>query len=228
MDKIKALLVKSGCNQDLVEGICNVLDNYKSTIREQFEADYNHKIEQAKKVCLEETEAHKRELARRLQIFCETKAAAIESQLAKQSAHSETEAVARLRNIASVMEGIEPNSDNHGPATVVIEKAKQKIQQVNEERARAIATANRHVAISEKALKANRQLATEVAQLKRRLANVVTESRRPAQVRIDKGRRPQKPSTTRSTILENQQARRIRQRPPTGVDEIADRIDELI
>lgn len=210
--KIKDLLGKAGCNQELIDNICEALDEFKTTIREQYDSDYKNRVEQAKKVCLEETESHKRELARRLQIFCETKAAAIEAQLAKQSALSESEAVTRLKNIVSLLEGIEPNGQPNGQATAALEKAKLKMRQVNEERARAVEVANRQVAIAEKALKENRKLATENAQLKRQLAGgVTTESRQqPSRKRIDESRSSEQPMTTRQTLLENQDRRQPR------------------
>src|SRR4051812_21734957 len=114
MDKIKQLLLKAGCAADLVNEITESLTVYRETLREQTEANLAAKIEEAKKVCIEETEAHKRELARRLQIFCETKSAAIEAQLAKQSALNESEAEARLRSIQRLLEGLDPNGEQNG------------------------------------------------------------------------------------------------------------------
>ena len=210
MDKIKALLEKAGCNPEVVDSICEALDNYKTTLRESFDSEYQNRVEQAKKVCIEETEAHKRELARRLQIFCETKSAAIEAQLAKQSALSESEAVTKLKNIQSLLEGIEPNGVPNGKATAALNKARFQIQQVNEEKQKAVTVANRQTAIAEKALKENRRLATENTNLKRELTGVVSESRqvRTSTRRIDGNRSAtSKPVSTRQTLLENQDRR---------------------
>lgn len=227
--KIKDLLVKAGCNQELTDSICEALEEYKATIREQYDHDYKNRVEQAKKVCLEETEAHKRELARRVQIFCETKAAAIEAQLAKQSALSESDASTRLRNIMSLLEGIEPNGQPNGQATAALEKAKLKMRQVNEERTRAVETANRQMAISEKALKENRRLAAENAELKRKLSS--TPTRQPNRSRIDESRSQGKPVTTRQTLLENQDRRQPKQNTKPiknrfSITDIAESIDE--
>lgn len=203
MNKIKVLLEKAGCNQELVDSICEALEGYKDSLRDQFASEYQTRIEQAKKVCVEETEEHKRELARRVQIFCETKAAAIEAQLAKQSALSESEAVTKLKNIVSLLEGVEHNGTNNGRSTAALEKAKLKIQQVNEEKQRAVEVANRQIAISEKALKENRRLATQVSELKRQMTEGTVARHNPSQ-RIDESRKNGRTSTTRPTILENQ------------------------
>lgn len=234
--KIKTLLEKSGCNPELADSICVALEEYKTTLREQYDSDYQNRVEQAKKVCIEETEAHKRELARRVQIFCETKAAAIEAQLAKQSALSESEAVTRLKNIVALLEGVEPNGEPNGQSTAALEKAKLKIRQVNEERSRAVEVANRQMAISEKALKENRRLATENTQLKRQLAGLVSESRQPSRRRLDEGRTSTQPMTTRQTLLENQDRRQPTRKTPNmksvptagklSIGDIAEAIDE--
>lgn len=242
MNKIKGLLEKAGCNPELVGGICEALDSYKSDLREQFEADYKHRVEQAKKVCIDETESHKRELAKRVQIFCETKAAAIEAQLARQSALSESEAVTRLKGIVSLLEGIEPNGDPSGRATAALEQARRRIQQVNEDRQKALEVANRQTAIAEKALKQNRRLATENTMLMRKVteAPMVAESRAPNVARsrrIDLNRSASRPVTTRQTLVEHQDRRppvqnnsNIRSSGPSGnafgITDIAANMDE--
>ncbi len=244
MNKIKTLLEKAGCNPELVGGIVEALENYKSSLRSQYDAEYKDRVEKAKKVCIDETESHKRELARRVQIFCETKAAAIEAQIAKQSALRESEATTRLKGIVNLLEGIEPNGAPNGQSTAVLENARRKLQQVNEDKLRAVENANRQTAIAEKVLKQNRQLATENAKLKKSLqeATVVTESRAPIAApqarRIDTQRTAAAPTTPRPTILENQDRRppvkkesNVRSSAPTGrlgfgVTDIAAHMDE--
>lgn len=210
MDKIKALLEKAGCKIEVIDSICEALDTYKVSIRESYDAEYKARVEDAKKVCVEEVESHKRELARRLQIFCETKSAAIEAQLAKQSALSESEATTKLKNIMSLLEGVEPNSVANGATTAALKKARHQLQQVNEEKQKAVTVANRQSAIAEKALKQNRRMASEIASLKGKLTEVVSESRAPKLgKRIDTRRSTGTPVTTRQTLLENQDRRPI-------------------
>ena len=143
MEKIKDLLVKAGCKTDLVNAIAESLENYKTDLRSRFGTEYAVKVEKAKKVCVEETEAHKRELARRLQIFCETKSAAIEAQLTKMSALSESQATAKLKNVRALLEGVQLNGKQDGRSAAAVEKAQRRIQQLTEEKNKAIAEANR-------------------------------------------------------------------------------------
>jgi hypothetical protein len=235
MDKIKALLEKAGSKPELIDKICESLESYKTIIREQLENEYAAKVQEAKQVCIEETESHKRELARRLQIFCETKGAAIESTLAKQSALNESEAFTKLKEIQSLLSGIEPNGMPNGNATATIKKAKQQIKVANEARKKAEAIANRQTAIAEKALKANRQLTTKLQKLQtegRKPSKAVSESKQGQRRRIDQNRtRPAQVKTSRATLVENQD-RRPPARPARpesakvfGVDQIAQEMD---
>jgi len=208
MDKIKGLLVKAGCKQELVEAIAESLENFKTDLKENFTREYGVKVEQAKKVCVEETEAHKRELARRLQIFCEAKSAAIEAQLTKMSALSESQASAKLKNVRALLEGVELNGKRDGKTAAEVEKAQRQIKQLKEERDRAIAEANRKTAIAEKALKHNRTLVTENAKLSEQKPTVMESQAR----RLEAPRKSARPATTRATLLESQDRRPVQPR----------------
>lgn len=221
--KILDLLTKAGCKPELVTQIGESMEQYKVVIREQYEADYTAKVEQAKKVCIEETEAHKRELARRLQVFLETKGAAIDAHLQRQAAMNESEAVTKLKGVKSLLEGVaveQNGASQNGQLPAVIEKAKQKIQQLTEERDQAVALANKRTAIAEKVLANNRLLMTENAKLKSQGnggKRPVAEGRgapRGTQ-RLDATRRAVQPVTSRPTIVENQDRRPAAQ-PATG------------
>lgn len=215
MDKIKTLLEKAGVKPELSGKICESLDSFKTSLREQFEKEYAAKVEQAKTVCIEETEAHKRELARRVQIFCETKGAAIEAQLAKQSALNESEALTKLNSVAALLHGLEPNGKPSGDVTAHVEKLKRQAQIATEEKNRAVELANRKTAIAEKALKRNRQLATALQGVQEQKAGTqkpVTESRQKGGKkkqarRIDESRNGGRARSTRATLTESQDRR---------------------
>lgn len=236
MDKIKALLEKAGVNPELSGKICESLEKYKTTLREQFQREYAAKVEQAKKVCVEETEAHKRELARRVQIFCETKGAAIEAQLTKQSALNESEAFAKLNQISALLGGLANNSKLNGDITAVVEKLKHQAKVATEEKNRAIELANRKTAIAEKVLKRNRELSTVIQQSQRpqQSTSAVTESRNKQKRRIDLSRKSGSARSTRPTLTESQEHHRNSNRPivaPKGgytIDSIAQNIDDEI
>ncbi len=229
MQKILDLLTKAGCKPELVNAIGESLEQYKTTtettIKEQYEADYVAKIAQAKKVCIDETNTHKRELTRRLQIFLETKAAAIESHHARQLAIGESEAMTKLREVRALLENVELNGQDNGQAKAVIESAKRKIQQLSEERDQAVAKANRQNAIAEKVLRRNRQLVSENTRLKvGGVRRPMTEGKEVnGSSRIDASRRAQSPTTTRPTIVENQT-----RRPPPKQTKPNERAEEPV
>lgn len=201
MDKIEQLLVKAGCNPELVAGITSSMEKYKVAVKESYQKEFSSKLGSAKKICVEETEAYKRELAKRLQIFCETKSAVIESQLARQSALSESKAQTKLKQVYALLEGIELNGAANGVTTAALENAKRQIRQLSEDRNRAIEKANRQTAIAEKALKSNRTLVTENAKLKK----VLTESGpAPAPKAQAQQSRQARPMTSRATLTESQ------------------------
>ena len=233
MDKIKSLLAKSGCNPELVDAISESFAQYKQTLKEQYEKDFAARIKQAKKVCVEETEAHKRELARRLQIFAEAKTAAIEAQASKQAAMTESAAQEKLNKVYALLEGINLKAEGSKAASAVIEKAKAQIKLANEERNRAVEKANRQTAIAEKVLRQNRQLVTENTSLKKRVESSapISEGRNKP---LDTRKRSVQPVSTRTTLVENQE-RKVphRDTPLTrtngtgfGVTDIAAAIDE--
>jgi hypothetical protein len=227
--KIKNLLVKAGCNPELVDSIVESLETYKASVRDEFEADFKARIEQAKKVCLEETEAYKRTLAKRVQTFCETKTAAVEASVAKQSALNESEAASKLRQLSNMLSGYAMNGADNGQITAALGKEKRRSQQLSEEKSKAIEVANRQTEIAKKALKENRRLATELANAKKQIAEGVVPQRN--STRIDESRKPAStPRTHRPTLLENQDRRAKPAQPTalnkrTGISAIAETMD---
>jgi len=233
MDKIKELLEKAGCKQELVSSICESLVSYKESVKEQFEKDANSKIEAAKKVCIEETENHKRELARRVQIFCETKSTAINAQIQKQQQIGESGAMAKLKEVKSLLEGITVNGQKNGQTSVALERAQRQVKALAEEKNKAIETANRYTQIAEKALKENRSLVAENTKLKKTVqAKPLVESKSPQNTkRLDTGRNKSNVTTTRATLAENQSRTRPAQtiREANGmnsIQSIASQIDD--
>ncbi len=235
MVKIEALLEQSGCKPELVGKIVESLSNYKESVKSQYDAEFKSRIAEAKKVCVEETENHKRELARRVQIFCESKGAAIESQLTKSAAQNESEAQAKLRQVKNLLEGIKVGTTN-ARTEAAFRRMENQLRLANEAKVRAVATANRQTAIAEKVLKKNRQLVSENANLKTQRPVLSENKASQGSRRIDKSRRVVTPSAvTRPAILENQDRRKPKPNGqvitgPTGfgVEHIASVMDENI
>ena len=233
MDKIKALMIKVGLKPELAAHLCESIRDYNIKKDARREAEYNNRLDQAKQVCLEEVESFKLDLARRMQIFCEAKGGQIEQSVARQTAIRDSEAQIKLRNIHSLLEGVEPNGGLSGNLQAENAKLKRQYQKLRLESRQAVETANRQSAIAGKVLKTNRLLEKQLQENRRGSANVLAENRSPKQaVRIDEQRR-QRPSgvatTTRSTLRENQERRQptkpVHRGDPYSIDGIAASIE---
>jgi hypothetical protein len=164
MDKIRELLLKCGVSEEAARQICESLDAHATTLRKQLDEEFQTRLVQAKKVCVEETEAYKAELARRLQIFLEAKGAAIEEQLGRQVAQRETAAQAKLERVKALVEGIEIDGQPCSELKAELDQLKRLTAALVEERDLAVGKAQRVQAIAERVLKRNRQLEGAVAE----------------------------------------------------------------
>jgi hypothetical protein len=195
MDKIKQLLQKCGLSAEVSAELCEAIDNHANMLKEQSDNEFQARLAKAKKVCFEEVEAHKAELARRLQIFLEAKNSTIEELIMRQSANKETEAVAKLEKIYALLEGIELNGQSNSELKTEIDKFRRLAERLVEERDRAVSKAKRCIQISERVLKRNRAL-----------ERTLTESRGAPSgntTRIDGSRSAAPRRTTQRTLKEN-------------------------
>ena len=197
-DKIKALMLKSGLSQEATNGLCEAIESHLSERYARQDAEFNAKLSKAKQVCVEEVESHKRELARRIQIFCEAKGQAIESTIAKQTAIKESAAFAKLKDIQALLAGVELNGEQNGALRAEISQMKNRVTKLNEERARAIEKANRANAISERLLKRNGILEAKIGRAPVQESKTQTRPTTPAK------KQGGRPVTTRPTLVENQ------------------------
>lgn len=203
--KIRDLMIKCGLRAEAADQICTTLDQYITEHQTRLDGEYAARLEEAKQVCVEETENHKRELARRLQIFCEAKAAAVEAVIAKQTAIKESASLSKLQDIMALLEGIEPNGKPNSAIQLEIQKLRKQLSRLAEERNRAIETANRANAIAETVLQRNRKMEAEsVARRNGAQPPATKPVATKAGQRLDEGRRSATPTTTRKTLVENQ------------------------
>jgi hypothetical protein len=165
MDKLKELLKGIGASGELTSAICEELERYSASLKSRYDAEYQVKIERAKKVCVEEVNKEKSALARRLKTFLESKAAAIEQSAARSRAIEESESAAKLKKAKAVLEGIELKEGS--VTNSEIQDAQKKIGRLEkacatlkEERNLAVAKANTANSIAAKALQRNRALET--------------------------------------------------------------------
>lgn len=192
MEKIKQLMVKAGISAEAANKICESVATYTDQLRSTMEEEFKGRLDKAKQVCLEETEAHKIELSRRLQIWLETKSESVRQQLVKQSAERSTQAESTLEKVAALVEGIELNGQSHSELQATVDKLTRVVKNLTEQKNLAVKKANQIQAVADKVLKQNRVLESAAARV-----GTVQESRQQPR------RRGGTPTTTRPALTEN-------------------------
>jgi hypothetical protein len=225
MEKIKQLLQKCGLSTEVSAQLCEAIDDHANQLKEKSSTEFQARLSKAKKVCFEEVEAHKAELARRLQIFLEAKNTAIEEHVTRQSANREAESVAKLEKIYALLEGIELNGQSNSELKTEIGKFRKLAERLVEERDRAVAKAKRCIQISERVLKRNRGLERSL-----------TEDKAPNNSnRIDASRNGGRRQTTQRTLKESIEQAPVRRegpvgtmQPPRSPADVAASMDEVV
>ncbi len=168
--------------------------------------DFGKRLEQAKKVCMEEVEHEKKELAKKVEIFLESKSATIDRALAKQRAIEETKALNTLKEVKAITEGIDIkggiSSDKYEAAVKEVASLKRKVLTLQEASDAAVAKANDANKIAATVLKRNR-----ILEGKCREAGLLSETKKPEPKTLNevaKERAGSEPTSTRRTLTESQ------------------------
>lgn len=166
-DKFIELLKGMGGSEELTKAAKEELANFSSSVKSNFEQEYQKKIERAKQICVEEVAKEKAVLAKRVKTFLESKAASMEQAAARARAIEESESAARLKKAKAILEGVEVKET--GVTSQALEDANKKIARLEkaitslkEERTLAVQKANTANEIAAKALQRSRQLETKL------------------------------------------------------------------
>lgn len=199
MDKILAVLKQAGMDEGQIKLFEEATAEHKKALHE----DYLRKVEHAKKVCLEESEKHKAELARRVQIWCEAQVSRVDRKLQNQSAIKESAALTKLEKVKALLEGIELNGATNVELQSEVKQLQEKVKSLTEESQRQKTIITRQTSIADNALRRNRLLESKLG-----TKSVVAESKGAV---VTEGKQPQKivrkiaaPATTRRTLQESQ------------------------
>lgn len=203
METIKGLLKQMNISEDVSSQFTNNLDAFvketKENTQKQLQEQFDEKLTKIKRVCLEETRNYKAKLAKKLQVFLETKATAIESQIAKQVAIRESAAEADLQEVKAILEGYPVNAAGNVDVRAIESKlaaADKSIKSLTEARDQAISQANRAKKIAQTAIDRAKTLQESLA-----AKPVVVESTQPAKPAPKVGKQGSQPATT-NTIAE--------------------------
>ena len=205
MDKIRALLEQLGGSKELVDQIATTLVEYQANVDATVKEDYKLRLEKAKEACLEEVNTYKRDLARKFQIFCESKVEKIEQQIAKQVAVKDSAAEAKLQAIASLLEGVEVNGGSNNADLLAAQKQVKELRESLNKASNAVKIltekANRSHSIAEKTLERNKVLSKELVEATTKKTTVAESKKAPKKV-VAEDRKPQAPATTRKSSAE--------------------------
>lgn len=230
MDKIKDLLKQLGASEELSKAIISEMLAFKEREKKALEEAFKKRLEKAKSICLEEYEAEKAKLARKIEVFLEARVNQIDREAQRQAAIGESESAKTLRDVKCLLEGvpvdgsakeIQAAKEENNRLRVRLNQALQECDSLKEEAGRANS-------IAMKALERNRILeggerkkpetpVSEDTQKKKKPANL--ESLRAASA---------EPKTTRKVLTESQvpAQKQDTQQGDADVMHIASQVDE--
>jgi len=161
LDKIQNLLTKSGVSTELAAQIVESMEEYKATVVAEAQAELTDKVKAAKQVVLEEVESYKSNLARRVQLFCESKSQTIEQQLTRRSAASDTEATTKLTEVKALLEGIQLDGSPNSQLEAQLADAKDQLGRLGKQLKTTKSQAERSARIAESVMEKNQKLIKE-------------------------------------------------------------------
>jgi len=218
MEKIMELLKTIGASEELAGKLCEELDRFDKTVHDKNEGGFKEKLDKAKKICLEEVEKYKQELARKVGIYMESKSSEIEKSIDQRRAIEESEASSKLRRVREVTEDIEVADDAGVQALKEqIKKLTGRNRTLTEGKIRAEEAANRANAIAMDLIREQKKAEGDVVQEEVNEDGVTSEggeesiseenrekNREVIKEAIKARRRLRKPRTTRKTLTESQ------------------------
>ena len=166
MDKIKKLLEDAGMSQEFSSALLEELETYLNSQKKVLEDDFNKRLQSAKQVCIEEVDKEKGRLARKVEIFLESKSQRIEEAVSQQRNLEESTAVNTLRKVKAHLEGIpvdEKVVEKVQSLEEEIEALKRTAGTLKEERDIAVNKANRANKVAANVLRRNQKLLGEDA-----------------------------------------------------------------
>lgn len=229
LSKITAILKAMNISEETVSEFTAVLENWVADTRKTLNEDYTTKLQQAKKVCLEEVEAYKSNLARGVKVFLESKMGSLEKAAAKRKAIEESEAVNTLKHVKSLLEGVDidgqkTNQDLQA-ARKEVAAVKKQLAESRDAIAREKAKVSRLTGISEKSIERQKILEGKLAAKDKE----IMESRKPeakdegSKTLVEAKQPKATPQTKKTVIAESKQPRAAKS--VDDIDQIAASIE---
>jgi len=153
MQKIREIVKQIGGSDQLADQLVEAVEGHVGEERKKLQEEFQAKIQQAKQVCLREVAEEKQRMARKIEIFIESKVAAIERSAGKTRAIEESAAVAALRQVRKALGVDDGNSAELQALQRKLARIAEQTAALKEERDLAVDKANKANAIAVKALR---------------------------------------------------------------------------
>jgi hypothetical protein len=217
MDKIKELLLQLG-SEELADQIMESLDEWRAKEQEQLNEQLKEKLVKAKALYVEEVNKHKRTIARRVEIFLESKVAQVEREARGRQAIGESKAVNDLKQVKALLGGYTIDGIDEDLQALKDENVslRSKVVAVTEDVTQVKKQYTRARSIAQKAIARNSILEDQARQ------GAISESKKnEGGTKLTQESTPSsKPKTNRATISESQQPARPSKPVQEGDDEI--------
>lgn len=213
LDKIGAILKQMGISEEAIGEFVNICESWHNEAKEKLQQEYKVRLDKAKKLCIEEVEAHKSNLSRGVKMFLDSQGDLIRRSSEKSSAIAESEAVNKLKKITNLLNGLDVDSAANAQAlqaesrknAELVSKVANLTESLNREKAKAAKFGE----LSEKSLARQRKLeeqATKHANLLSEARNALAKSvppKRTAETISENKTRSRKPVSTTKNLNEN-------------------------
>lgn len=235
MKKIKDLLKQIGASDELTESIVSELEAHDKRVKSKYDEEFKTRLTKAKQICVEEFEAEKRAMARKIEIFLEAHVSKVDREARRQAAIGESDSAKTLRQVKAAVEGVPIDGDGKEIQAVKEENKRLRVKygQALDEGKQARIEAERASNIAAKALERNKLLESK---LMGGSAKPVSESREPQgdgegeKTRLEDLRsKAAEPKTSRKVLTESQIPASKTSAPVSGdsdIMDIANKVDE--
>lgn len=106
LQKISAILKQMGISEEASKEFVAVCESWHSVEKDKLKQEFKTRLEKAKKLCVEEVEAHKVNLSRGVKMFLERQGDVIRKASEKSAAIAESDAINKLKQVTNLLSGI--------------------------------------------------------------------------------------------------------------------------
>lgn len=237
LKKIETILKQMGISEEATSEFIAVCESWHQDSKDKLQKEYEVRLAKAKKLCIEEVEAHKSNLSRGVKMFLENQGDLIRKASEKNAAIAESDAVNKLKKVSNLLKGLDVDSAANAQALQAESKKNAELvsrvaaltESLNREKAKAAKLGE----LSEKSIARQRTLEEQVAKHTKLLSEARDALAKPKQESTAKTISEQKnrkarPVTTKRPISESDVGKAIAKSKIGGdddIDHIADVMD---